>query len=118
MFLIQTRQIDLEDRAFRGLAVYQNESLILLYDSVHRGQSQAGAFARWLRRIERFEYVRQILGGNSAAVIADSNQSVMSFRDDSRLAVDIVVIKSHVGRRCAQMPTLRHGIASVRSQIH
>src|SRR3569833_1268219 len=83
------RQVDGEARALADLAVDLNRTTGLVNEAVDLAQTEAGALADFLGREDRIEYLRQEVGRNARARVAEPDRGegaveVASLRVDRR----------------------------------
>ncbi len=111
------RQINLECRPASRLGIHADVAAALFYDSIHRRQSQSGAFAFFFGSEERLEHAGLRLRVHAAAGIGHCEHHVFAGQH-STAATRVFFVQLFVPRFQSHLAAFRHGIACVDDQVH
>src|SRR5688572_8869295 len=112
-----SRQKNLESRTDSNLAHDSDAAAALLYDSVNRRKSKTRSLPNFFCREERFENMLPIHFTDSRAGVRNDKLHIGS-RQQPRKRLCVSRIDKSVACSYREVPSLRHRISSVHSQIH
>ena len=114
--LVDSRQVNLEDRPFAEFAVNPNVAATLFHDAVDSGQTQASAFANLLGGEERLEDMRFRFGVHAATGVGDRHNDVVP-RLYYQMALGKLAVQVNIFSSNTQCSASRHGITCVYGEV-